>query len=189
MGNACSRPEAPPVETTIAAPAPSKSRPCSGSPRAARAVAGPGPRFSSEPFEGGARPIPNLDASLRLLLRTNGGAPAFSTAANRQSISYRIRLHPPPFELQSANGDPIVQLSRDTRRETNTLLVLSGKTKPYTDIWGDYNPTKIYEVRIPASSVLSTSDIDAGLSYRGRLLLGTKSKGEGTPSHLHWLIR
>lgn len=189
MGNACSRPEAPPVETTIAAPAPSKSRPCSGSPRAARAVAGPGSRFSSEPFEGGARPIPNLDTSLRLLLRTNEGAPAFSTNEHRLSTNYRVRLHPPPFELQKANGDLVVQLSRDTRKETNTLLVLSGKTKAYTDIWGDNNPSVIYEVRIPASSVLETSDIDAGINYKGRLLLGLAPKGDGAPKHFHWLIR
>jgi len=191
MGTGCSRPEVPPIETTITTPTPSSSRPCSGSPRSvrARAISGPGPRFCSDALEGGARPIPNLDTSLRLLLRTNEGAPAFSTDANRQSITYRIRLNPPPFELQRANGDPIVQLSRDTRRETNTLLVLSGKTKPYTDIWGDNNPIQIYEVRIPASSVLSTSDIDAGISYRGRLMLGSSSKGEGAPSHLHWLIR
>lgn len=155
--------------------------------RAARAAAGPGPRYSSDPYEGGARPIPNLDNSLRLLSKTNGGTPVFSTNVNRRTISFRIRLHPPPFELRTGNDHLIAQLFRDTRKETNTLLALRGKTSPHTNIWGNKIPNMIYEVRIPASSVLSPIDIDTGINYKGQVTINTSS--EETKPLLYWLYR
>ena len=171
---------APPIEPTINTPAP--STPSRGSPKSAR-------RFSAAPLEGGHQPIHHLDISLRQLLRTNEGSPAFSTEEHRRTTAYRIKLHPPPFELQDSRGQQIVQLTRDTRNETPSLLVLTGKSIPKTDIWGGNEPAAQYEVRIPASTLLGDQDLDAGIAYRGQLSIGLPRDAAGKTRRTKWLIR
>jgi hypothetical protein len=183
MGAGCSTSAAAPiVEPTITTPTRSASATSRGSPKSAR-------KFSSDPFEGGNRPIHNLDVSLRQLLRTNEGAPAFSTDTDRKTIAYRVKLHPPQFELQNSRGQQIVQLTRDTRKETPSLLVLTGKSMPKNDIWGGTQPACQYEVRIPASTLLADEDLDAGIAYRGQLIVGMPRDATGRTRTTTWLYR
>jgi hypothetical protein len=184
MGTGCSREvSVPAIEPTIAA---GSGRPpgtaSKGSPK-------PGRRFSADPFEGGPRPIANLDFSLRQLLRVNEGAPAFRSDEHHRAITYRVKLNPPPFELQTPRGQQIAQLSRDTKSETPSLLVLTGKSVAQNDIWGGHQPAVGYEVRIPASTLLDERDLDAGIAYRGQLSIGAPKSSLSGKQRVKWLIR
>ena len=180
MGTGCSRESTPVVEPTIATPAP--STPTRGSPKMGR-------RYTCEPLEGGTRPVRNLDISLRQLLRTNEGAPAFYTDEKRGNVAYRVLLHPPPFELQNSRGQQVVQLFRDTKHETPSLIVLNGKSTQQTNIWGGTQPATQYDIRIPASTLLDDRDLDAGVAYRGQLTIGSPRDTTGKTRETHWLIR
>lgn len=181
MGNGCSTASTTPtVEHTIAAAPPTPS--AKGSPKLGR-------RYSSDPYEGGARPLANMDFSLRQLIRADDGTPCFRTEEHRQGTVYRVRLHPPPFELQTARGLQIAQLSRDTKNETPSRLALAGQSAPQDDIWGGKQPAISYEIRIPASTLLGERDLDAGISYRGQLSIGPPKSNLSGKRRVSWLIK
>ena len=102
---------------------------------------------------------------------------------------YRVRLHPPPFELQTARGLQIAQLSRDTKNETPSRLALAGQSAPRDDIWGSKQPAISYEIRIPASTLLDERDLDAGISYRGQLSIGPPKSNLSGKRRVNWLIK
>lgn len=182
MGNGCSSAGATPtVEPTITAAAPPPAS-AKGSPKAGR-------RYSSDPYEGGARPLANMDFSLRQLIRADDGSPCFRTEEHRQGTVYRVKLHPPPFELQTARGLQVAQLSRDTKNETPSLLALTGRSAPQDDIWGGKKPAVSYDVRIPASTLLDERDLDAGISYRGQLSIGPPKSNLSGKQRVSWLIK
>lgn len=67
--------------------------------------------------------------------------------------------------------------------------MLTGKSAAQDDIWGGQQPAIGYEVRIPASTLLSDQGLDAGITYRGQLYVGSTKSNLGSKKPVQWLIR